>query len=50
MVRLTGGLDMTIVVDWDVKPQTEQTNYIVLVWIKIYCLRIYLSLRTPRND
>ena len=40
MVRLTDGLDMTIAVNWDVKPQTEQTNYIVLAWIKIYFLRI----------
>ena len=27
MVRVTYGLDMTIAVDFDVKPQTEQTNY-----------------------
>ena len=26
MVRLTDCLDMTIVVDWDVKPQMKQTN------------------------
>ena len=26
MVRLTDSLDMTIVVDWDVKPQAKQTN------------------------
>ena len=26
MVRLTDRLDMTIVVDWDVKPQVKQTN------------------------
>ena len=25
MVRLTDRLDMTIVVDWDVKPQNKQT-------------------------
>ena len=26
MVRLTDHLTMTIVVDWDVKPQNKQTN------------------------
>ena len=26
MVRLTDRLDMTIVVDWDVKPQIKQTS------------------------
>ena len=26
MVRLTDHLSMTIAVDWDVKPQTKQTN------------------------
>ena len=26
MVRLTDRLDMTIAVDWDVKPQTKQIN------------------------
>ena len=26
MVRLTDGIDITIAVDWDVKPQAKQTN------------------------
>ena len=26
VVRLSDRLDMTIVVDWDIKPQTKQTN------------------------
>ena len=26
MVRLTDSIDMTIVVDWDVKPQIKQAN------------------------
>ena len=26
VARLTGRLDMTIIVDWDVKPQIKQTN------------------------
>ena len=28
MVRLTDHLDMTIAVDWDIKPQTKQTKNI----------------------
>ena len=28
VVRLTDRLDMTIVVDWDIKPQIKQTNKI----------------------
>ena len=27
MVKLTDRLDTTIAVDWDVKPQTKQTNH-----------------------
>ena len=26
VARLTDSLDMTLAVDWDVKPQTKQTN------------------------
>ena len=26
MIRLTGNLDMTIVVEWDIKPQTKQNK------------------------
>ena len=29
VVRLTDHLDMTVVVDWDVKPQIRQTNKII---------------------
>ena len=29
MVRLTDRLDMTIFVDWDVKPQIKQTNKLI---------------------
>ena len=31
MVRLTDHLDMTIVIDWVVKPQNKQTNSVVLL-------------------
>ena len=32
VVRLTDRLDMTIAVDWDVKPQTEQTKQKLETW------------------
>ena len=32
VVRLTDCLDMTIAVDWDVKPQTEQTKQKLETW------------------
>ena len=31
MLRLTGCLDMTIAVDWDVKPQAKQLGSVVLM-------------------
>ena len=32
VVRLTDHLDMTIVVDWDVKPQIKQININIILW------------------
>ena len=39
VIRLTGRLDMTIVVDWDVKPQIKQMSQLMRLW--------YLSYRRP---
>ena len=39
MVRLTNHLDMTIAVDWDVKPQTKQ--------IRNFIKKSYLILKFP---
>ena len=37
VVRITDHLDMTIVVDWDVKAQLKQTST-VIVSLKSYCM------------
>ena len=37
MVRLTDCLDMTIAVDWDMKPQTKQTNSVHSKWTAPKC-------------
>ena len=38
VVRLTDCLDMTVVVDGDVKPQIKQTNLMLLVRVKLSIL------------
>ena len=60
MVRLTGRLDMTIVVDWDAKPQKKITvikllisershhdakNYVPLLLLFVFALKSFLYLK-----
>ena len=39
MVRLSDGLDMTIAVDWGVKPHTKLNNDVIspLEWLEFRC-------------
>ena len=47
MVRLTDHLNMTIVVDWDVKPQTKQRAIII---INVFPFpAIFHDLHVPRH-
>ena len=41
LVRFTDRLDMTIAVDWEMKPQTNQTS--IFLWI-LTIVQIYLAL------
>ena len=43
MVRLTDLLDMTVAVDWDVKPQTKETKLFVIKMLSAYMSVAYKS-------